>query len=40
MIKWLRENRQMVIRVAGSLLALVLLLILIQEEGMASYFPH
>lgn len=38
MIKWLRENRQMVIRVAGSLLALVLLLILIQEEGDGELF--
>ncbi|MBL8062020.1 MAG: flippase-like domain-containing protein [Anaerolineales bacterium] len=38
MTKWLRENRQMVIRVAGSLLALVLLLILIQEEGDGELF--
>ena len=38
MIKWLRENRQMVIRVAGSLLALVLLLVLIQEEGDGELF--
>jgi glycosyltransferase 2 family protein len=38
MIKWLRENRQMVIRGFGSILALVLLLILIQEEGDGELF--
>jgi len=38
MIKWLRENRQMIIRGFGSILALVLLLILIQEEGDGELF--
>lgn len=38
MIKWLRENRQMAIRGFGSILALVLLLILIQEEGDGELF--
>ncbi len=38
MTKWLRENRQMVIRGFGSILALVLLLILIQEEGDGELF--
>lgn len=38
MTKWLRENRQMVIRGLGSLLALVLLLVLIQEEGDGELF--
>lgn len=38
MIKWLRENRQTVIRALGSLLALVLLLILIQEQGDGELF--
>jgi uncharacterized membrane protein YbhN (UPF0104 family) len=38
MIKWLRKNRQMVIRGFGSILALVLLLILIQEEGDGELF--
>jgi uncharacterized membrane protein YbhN (UPF0104 family) len=38
MIKWLRENRQMVIRGFGSILALVLLLILIREEGDGELF--
>lgn len=38
MIKWLRDNRQMVARGAGSLLALVLLVILIREEGDGELF--
>ncbi|MCB0119744.1 MAG: flippase-like domain-containing protein [Anaerolineales bacterium] len=38
MIKWLRENRQMLIRGLGSLLALALLLILIREEGDGEVF--
>lgn len=38
MIKWLSENRQSVARGLGSLLALVLLLILIQEEGDGELF--
>lgn len=38
MIKWLRENRQMVIRGLGSLLTLVLLLVLIREEGDGELF--
>lgn len=38
MIKWLRENRQSLARGLGSLLALVLLLILIQEEGDGELF--
>ncbi|MCQ3935877.1 MAG: hypothetical protein DPW18_02400 [Chloroflexi bacterium] len=38
MIKWLRENRQTVVRGLGSLLALALLLILIQEEGDGQLF--
>lgn len=38
MIKWLRENRQMAIRGFGSVLALVLLLVLIQEEGDGELF--
>ncbi len=38
MIKWLRENRQMAARLAGSVLALVLLLILVQEQGDGELF--
>lgn len=38
MIKWLRENRQMLARGFGSLLALVLLIILIEEEGDGELF--
>lgn len=38
MIRWLRENRQTVIRGLGSLLALGLLLILIREEGDGELF--
>jgi hypothetical protein len=38
MIKWLRENRQMAARGAGSVLALVLLLILVQEQGDGELF--
>jgi hypothetical protein len=38
MIKWLRENRQMVARGVGSLLALILLIILIEEEGDGELF--
>ncbi|MCZ2127922.1 MAG: flippase-like domain-containing protein [Anaerolineales bacterium] len=38
MINWLREHRAMVMRGAGSLLALILLLILIQEKGDGEVF--
>lgn len=38
MIKWLRENRQSIARGLGSVLALVLLLILIREEGDGELF--
>lgn len=38
MINWLRENRQTVIRGLGSLLALVLLIILVQEQGDGELF--
>jgi uncharacterized membrane protein YbhN (UPF0104 family) len=38
MIKWLRENRQTLMRGLGSLLALGLLLILIREEGDGELF--
>ena len=38
MIKWLRENRQTVARGAGSILALVLLIILIREQGDGELF--
>lgn len=38
MIKWLRENRQMVARGIGSLLALILLIVLIEEEGDGELF--
>ena len=38
MSKWLRENRQMIVRGFGSLLALALLLILIREEGDGELF--
>lgn len=33
MIKWLRENRQTIARSAGSLLAVILLVVLLKEEG-------
>lgn len=38
MINWLRENRQTVIRGLGSILALALLIVLIQEEGDGQLF--
>lgn len=38
MINWLRENRQMLIRGLGSLLALGLLLVLVREEGDGELF--
>ena len=38
MIKWLRENRQMLARGVGSLLALLLLIILVEEEGDGELF--
>jgi glycosyltransferase 2 family protein len=38
MIKWLRENRQLLTRLLGSLLALVLLIVLIEEEGDGELF--
>ena len=38
MIKWLHENRQSIARGLGSVLALVLLLILIREEGDGELF--
>ncbi len=36
--KWLSENRQTIVRVLGSVLALVLLIVLIQEEGDGQLF--
>lgn len=33
MIKWLRENHQTIVRVLGSILAIILLIILLREEG-------
>ncbi len=38
MIEWLRRNRQIIARGLGSLLALVLLLVLIREEGDGELF--
>ena len=38
MINWLRKNRQTVVRALGSILALALLLVLIQEEGDGQLF--
>lgn len=38
MIDWLRRNRQTIVRGLGSLLALVLLLVLIREEGDGELF--
>jgi len=38
MIKWLKENRQVLARGLGSLLALALLLILVREEGDGELF--
>lgn len=38
MIKWLRENRQVILRALGSILALVLLIVLIEEEGDGELF--
>jgi hypothetical protein len=38
MIEWLRENRQTIVRVLGSVLALALLLVLIEEEGDGELF--
>lgn len=38
MIKWLRENRQVILRTLGSILALVLLIVLIEEEGDGELF--
>lgn len=38
MSKWLRENRQLILRAFGSILALVLLIILIEEEGDGELF--
>ncbi|MBC7879038.1 MAG: flippase-like domain-containing protein [Anaerolineales bacterium] len=38
MTKWLRENRQTIVRVLGSILALVLLIILLEEEGDSELF--
>ena len=38
MIKWMRENRQTVARGAGSILALALLVVLIQEQGDGQLF--
>jgi glycosyltransferase 2 family protein len=37
-IKWLRENRQTIVRVLGSILALGLLIVLIEEEGDGELF--
>jgi glycosyltransferase 2 family protein len=38
MIEWLRRNRQTIVRMLGSLLALALLIILIEEEGDGELF--
>lgn len=38
MTKWLRENRQSIARGLGSVLALILLLLLVQEEGDGELF--
>ena len=38
MTNWLRENRQTVIRGLGSILALALLIVLVQEEGDGQLF--
>jgi uncharacterized membrane protein YbhN (UPF0104 family) len=38
MIKWLHENRQTVVRALGSLLALTLLVVLVEEEGDGELF--
>ncbi len=38
MSKWLRENRQAILRAAGSILALALLVILVEEEGDGELF--
>jgi len=38
MVKWLRENRQIAVRGVGSILALILLLVLIQEQGDGQLF--
>ena len=38
MIKWLNRNRQTIIRTLGSILALVLLVILLEEEGDGKLF--
>ncbi|HET7144371.1 MAG TPA: lysylphosphatidylglycerol synthase domain-containing protein, partial [Anaerolineales bacterium] len=38
MIEWLRKNRQTSVRVLGSVLALVLLIVLLEEEGDGKLF--
>ena len=38
MTKWLSENRQTIVRVLGSILALVLLIVLLEEEGDGELF--
>lgn len=38
MINWLRENRQTVVRALGSILALALLIVLLEEEGDGELF--
>ena len=38
MIKWLRENRQTIVRAFGSILALSLLIVLLEEEGDGKLF--
>lgn len=38
MIKWLSENRQTVVRALGSILALTLLIVLLEEEGDGELF--
>lgn len=38
MSKWLRKNRQNIARIGGSILALVLLLVLVQEQGDGELF--
>lgn len=38
MSKWLRKNRQNIARIGGSILALILLLVLVQEQGDGELF--
>ena len=38
MTKWLSKNRQTIVRALGSILALALLIILLEEEGDGQLF--